>query len=994
MRFDFKAVEDEILKFWKEHKIYDKVKSRNKSKDNSSVWFYFLDGPPYTNGKVHLGTAWNKSLKDAFLRFKRMNGFNVFDKAGWDMHGMPIEVALEKKLGLKSRLGIEDFGVDKFIKACKDFAFENLKKMQQDFVKLGVWMDFDNAYKSVERDFISGEWWLVKQAFDQNRLYEALKTMHWCARCGTALAKHELEYKTVKDKSIFVKFRVKNSDNKFLIVWTTTPWTLAFNLAVMVNPDLEYVEALVDGEVWIIAKALAGSVIQGLLEKSFEVLKTFKGSELEGLDYEHPFKLKVFEDLKKQYKRVHTVVLSSEYVTATAGTGLVHCAPGCGPEDYEVGLKYGLPAFNNIDEKAVFPESMEQFSGLTAKKDDEVFINALKSINALVAETFVEHEYAHCWRCKQPVVFRTTKQWFFKVEDLKQEMLKANTNVKWVPEWAGSKSFASWLGNLRDNSITRQRFWGTPVPIWKCNKCGNIKVFGSVEELEQESGLKLDSIEKLHKPFIDDVVFKCDKCDGLMKRIPDVLDVWIDAGTTSWNALEFPKHKELFEKLFPADLIIEGKDQIRGWFNLLLIASMLGFKKHPYKACYMHGFVNDAYGRKMSKSLGNYITPKEALDRFGVDAWRLYSITATKPGEDMNYNFEDVRVRFRTLQILWNLHNYLIDLKNSYNLELLSYDKIKKFLDVEEFYIFSRVQSVVGESTKHWNNYHLELAPRHVEDLILELSRSYVQFVREKVAVGSLQQKQAVLYALYHSLTTLLKLLAPVTPFITEKIWQDLKKDFRLLEDSVHLCYWPKPVKEFIDKQLEQEFMVVEDVVSACLSAREKAKITTRWPLRNVFIKLDDTLDKNANKELKKALERLLKLLKTRVNAKEVLIVETLPDQKTLIKEAFSKGVIALDTELDDQLIAEALSREISRRVQALRSKARLNKNQMIMLQVGVGNINKKLADLIKQFGDYIKIRTGANVLGFKHSVEKGLTYNSSFKIKDYSLSIGFDVLG
>ena len=415
--YDFKQVEKHVFEYWQKNKIYEKAKKRvAKGKD-----FYFLDGPPYTSGRVHLGTAWNKSLKDCVLRYKRMRGFNVWDRAGYDMHGMPIERAVEKKFKLKSKDDVPRFGVEKFVNECRKFAVDNMHLMNKDFRRLGVWMDFDNAYQSVKKEFIEGVWWLVKKAHEQNRMYEGKMSMTWCQECATALAKHELEYKNVADDSIFVKFKVVGTENEYLIIWTTTPWTIPFNLAVMAHPDIDYAKAKVGDEVWILAKNLANTLIRGVADKDYNMLETFKGSKLHGIKYEHPFYslLKpVYDELMQKSDKVFTVVMSEEYVDLSAGSGLVHTAPGCGPEDFEVGHREGIPAFNTLDEFGVFPDNMGKFSGLVAKKDDKRFIDELDKVGALIAVTKVDHDYAHCWRCKQPVIYRTTKQWFFKIEDL------------------------------------------------------------------------------------------------------------------------------------------------------------------------------------------------------------------------------------------------------------------------------------------------------------------------------------------------------------------------------------------------------------------------------------------------------------------------------------------------------------------------------------------------------------------------------------------------
>ncbi|MEM4246988.1 MAG: class I tRNA ligase family protein, partial [Candidatus Woesearchaeota archaeon] len=542
-------IEPAVMTFWEREQVYEKAKKKNAGKKK----YYFLDGPPYTSGHVHIGTAWNKALKDMVLRYKRMRGLDVWDRAGYDMHGLPTENQIRKKHKIFLKKDIEAFGLEKYNKECEQFAVEMMHQMNKDFERLGVWMDFDRAYIPISREFIEGEWMLIRKAHEQERLYEGLRTMPWCAHCETNLAKHELEYENVRENSIFVKFRIKDKPNEFLVIWTTTPWTIPFNLAVMVNPDLDYVRVQVKNEVWIIAKALANAIVQGIAGEFPKILEEFKGNRLEGVEYVHPFEDVILEykRIKSESPRTHTVVLSSEYVDASAGSGLVHCAPGCGPEDYEVGYRNKIPAWNNIDEHGRFPSTMGEFSSLIAKKDDKKFVEALKKRCALIAEAPVEHEYAHCQRCHNPVIYRTTKQWFFKVEDLKPRMIEYHKNSKWVPE-AAWNAFDSWLRNLRDNSITKQNYWGTPVPIWRCASCGDYDVISTVSELEEKSKKK---IVELHRPWIDRHEIPC-KCGGKKQRIPDILDVWVDAGTVSWNCLDYPHRKDLFEQLFPAEFIL------------------------------------------------------------------------------------------------------------------------------------------------------------------------------------------------------------------------------------------------------------------------------------------------------------------------------------------------------------------------------------------------------------------------------------------------------
>ncbi|MCH8329085.1 MAG: isoleucine--tRNA ligase, partial [Nanoarchaeota archaeon] len=879
------------------------------------------------------------------------------------------------------------------------------------------------------------------KAHENKRLYEGEKTMHWCSKCATSLAKHELEYKNVKDSSIFVKFPIKNKKDEYLIVWTTTPWTIPFNLGVMANPNLDYIKAKVGDEIWIVAKALSAPLISSLLNKQFSVLEEFKGKKLLGLKYTHPFEddFPKLKELSEKNENVHTVVLSEEYVDTTAGSGLVHMAPGCGPEDYEVGHKNNIPPFNTLTENGVFDENSGIFSGLTAKKDDKKITEEIKKKGFLLAETEVEHDYAHCWRCKNPVIYRTTTQWFFKIEDLKERMRKLNKDIKWIPDFAGSKNFDNWLENLRDNGITRQRYWGTPLPVWKCKQCKDFVVVGSIDELKKLAG-KIP--EDLHKPWIDSVKIKCN-CGSEKERIPDILDVWIDAGSASWNCLDFPRRKDLFEKLYPADFILEGVDQIRGWFNLLFVASMVAMNNPSFKAVYMHGFINDAKGRKMSKSLGNYILPHEVIDKYGADTLRYYMISSANPGIDLNYNFDDMKVKYRHLTVLWNLHNYLIDLANNANTNPHDLKIRKDRFSIEENYIFSKLNSTIRKATKLFDDYKLNEIPLLIEDLFLKLSRTYIQLTRDK---SSGDEKKVVLYTVYNVFMESLKMFAPIAPFITEKIYQNLKKQFNLNEESIHFYSWPKYDEKFINKELELEMDNIGDVIQAILALREKLQLGVRWPLQGAVIVTKD-------EKTIKAVETLKEIIKKQTNIKELDVQQSLPgitqiikadysklgpdfgkrapqiiaklisespetilshlekegkytikldkEKVNIVKEhlivtrkvpapyiegAFKNGFVYLNKDVDEDLEAEGYTRELMRRVQELRKKSGLQKQDRISLFI---KTDEELMNTLNTFHSIIKERVGASTLkisNLKPSKKHKFTSKETVRDKKFEL--------
>ena len=937
--------EEEILEFWKKNKIYEKVKKKNEKGKN----FYFLQGPPYTSGRLHIGHAWNNGMKDMILRYKRMNGLNVWDRAGYDMHGLPTENAVQKKLGIKDKLEIENFGVEKFIKECIKFSSENAIIMNQDLKRLGIWMNFEDPYLPITSDFIEGEWWLMKRAWEQQRLYKGKKVMHWCSTCETSLAKHELEYENVKDNSIFLKFKIKDKKNEYFIIWTTTPWTIPFNLAVMVNPDLDYVKAEVETEngkeVWVVAKALSNVFISGLLGLKFKILGEIKGRKLEGIKYIHPlneFLKKEYEELGKEWKNLHSVILSSEYVDTSAGSGLVHCAPGCGPEDFEVGKKYGLGAFNNLNEKGEF-FNMGKFNGLVAKRDDKKFTEFLKETGSLITQTKVEHEYAHCWRCHNPVVFRTTEQWFMKIEDLIPKLLDENKKVEWQPKFA-SKNYDLWVENLKDNGITRQRYWGCPAPIWICDKCNSIEVIGRRKELEEKVGKK-NVPGDLHKPWIDSVKWKCESCKkGKMERVKDVIDVWVDSGTTSWNCLYYPNQEKYFD-LFPADFILEATEQIKLWFSMLQMCSMIAFGKGCYKNVYCHGMILDYQGVKMSKSLGNIISPYEVVDKYGADILRYY-IMQTPAGENISFNWEAVKEKQRNITVLSNIAKYILEI-----------DKQEKGkIGEEDKYILSRKNSTIKKVTELMEEYRLDEVIEEIEKLYLDLSRIYIKIIRDR-------QNKIAYETIKEVYIDVVKMFSIICPFISERIWQALRKNKEVKEESIHLSEWPKTNTKDIDLELEREFVYALKIIEVGLAERDKAKIGLKWPLAKADVKFPEKISK-----------KLEEIIAKQLNVKKIEIV-------------YGKEVaVSLDLNMTEALEAEGFARELSRTIQAERKKAGFVKQDEIELEI---SCDLQMEKLLKMQQEFLKERVNANKFSFKKA-EKKLQNSVKTKIKERDFEINF----
>jgi len=1028
-------IEPEILKYWEKKDIYTKCKSKNKGRPK----FYFLQGPPYTSGRLHIAHAWNNTAKDIILRYKRMRGFDVWDRAGYDMHGLPTANAVMKKLGLKTKEDIQEYGIDKFISACKKFSSDNALLMDKDLWRFGVWMDYDNAYWPIKNYFIEGEWWLIKKAYDNKRLYKGKKVMTWCASCETGLAKHELEYQTDKDTSIFMKFKLKKKPNEFLIIWTTTPWTIPFNLAVMVNPDLEYVKAKVGEEIWILSKALVNALM-GSWDKKYEVLETFTGDKLEGVKYVHPMADEVprLKDVGAKFKNAHTIILSTKYVDVTAGSGLVHCAPGCGPEDQEVGLEYGLPAFNTLNEQGVF-ENMGPFDGKIAKVDDDFFIKKLDELGVLIETTPVEHEYAHCWRCHNPVVFRATEQWFMKVEDLQDKLIEDNQGVYWVPEKC-KVHYDSWMSNLKDNSIARQRFWGCPVPIWEC-ECGHVEVIGSKEELEKKA-VENKVPDDLHRPWIDEVKIKCPKCGKEACRVPDVLDVWIDSGTASWNCLEFPSKKEFFDKWWPADFILEATEQVRLWFSMLNICSLIGFNKRCYDNVYAHGMILDWQGVKMSKSLGNIVSPYEVVDKYGVDVLRYY-MNSTRAGENINFSWEDTKTKQRNLLVFWNIHNFLLDLAKQARLGEVSEP------GVEERYILSRLNSTVKKVTALFDAYRLDETIPLIEGLFLDLSRVYIQSVREKASVGSASEKELVLSTVYNAFMGCLQMFNVVSPFVCEKVFLNLKEAFKISEESVNLIGWPGFDESLIDSGLEKNFEIAGSIIQSILSAREKAHLSVRWPVKKVDVVSE-------NPDVANALDNLKGLIMKQTNVKELRYFKVHPDVKQNVKldfkavkqgfgdlapkiiawfssvaqekivsmlnrqgkfgfkiegkdleltkghviferqvsdgfidVGFRQGYLLLDVSRNPELDAEGYAREVMRRVQSARKKAGLEKTDSILLYL---QADDELKSWLEPWKEKIQLKVGASKMKIDtEEPAKKHEFSSEEKVKDKKFFIYFE---
>ncbi len=857
-KYDQFSLEDWVKNFWERNSIYMKVKEKSMSSPRK---LYFLDGPPYASAKViHIGTAWNKVIKDSLLRYFRMMGYNVWDKPGYDTHGLPIEVKVEQMLGIKTKKEIiEKVGIDKFVMKCRDYARENLEAMTEQFKEIGVFMDWDNPYITYEDEYVESGWWLVKKAWEKGLLYKGHRVVHWCPRCETTLADYEVsEYKNLEDPSVYVKFKVKGTDNEYLLIWTTTPWTLPANAFVMAHPDLEYVKVRVDGEKLILARSRLERVMQEAGVKDYEVVEVLRGSDLEGLEYEHP--LEDLVDAQRVLAPYHRVVTDPDAVSAAEGTGLVHSAPGHGEIDFEVNeRKVGAPVISLVDNEGRMTEAAGKYRGLYFRTEaNKAILEDLKARGAIFHLSTVTHRYPVCWRCKTPLVLRATDQWFINVRKLKERLVDEAESIEWRPVWAKIR-FLNLLKEVRDWVISRQRFWGIPLPVWVCEKCGYTHVIGSVDEIESMGGRRP---ENLHRPWIDRVTLKCPKCGGVMRRVPDVMDVWFDSGIAFYASLGYPRRRELYERLKPVDFIVEGHDQIRGWFFSLLRSGVIGFNEKPYLKVLVHGFVLDEKGREMHKSLGNYVPFEELVQKVPRDVIRLWALSNVT-WEDLRFSWKKLDFMRKTFTIMWNVFTFASTYMGIDKFDPTKYklEDIEQYMGIEDRWLLSRLNRLLKEYHEVMKDLRPHEAAKIVKDFPVEdLSHWYIRLIRRRVwEERETPSKIAAYTVLYHTLKTWLLMAAPFIPFTAEYLYQKFIRPAEpYLPESIHLMDMPLPDEEWINDELERNMENAKKLFEATAEARNKAGIKLRRPVRRVIIAVKDERVAESIKSMEGLLKQLL----------------------------------------------------------------------------------------------------------------------------------------
>ena len=1029
-KLDFLQREKEVIKFWEDNKIFEQSLEQTKGGGE----FCFYDGPPTANGKPHIGHVLTRVMKDIIPRYKTMKGMHVLRKAGWDTHGLPVELEIEKKLGLDGKQDIEKYGIEPFIEECKKSVWKYSNEWKLMSERIGYWVDMENPYVTYHDNYIESVWWSLKEIHKKGLLYKGHKIVPYCPRCGTALASHEVAqgYKDVKEKSVYAKFKLKNED-KYFIAWTTTPWTLPSNVALCMNANEDYAEIVTpDGTHYILADALVSKLFE-----EYEKVSVKKGSEYEYVEY-----LPLFDCAQGTFREKAYFVTNDDYVTLSDGTGIVHIAPAFGVDDGRVGTNYNLPFVQMVDDRGKMKEEVTVVAGMFCKDADKVIIKDLKERGLLFKEEMFEHSYPFCWRCNTPLLYYARSSWFVKTTAVKEKLIKSNNSVNWMPETIKSGRMGNFLENVVDWGLSRERYWGTPLPVWQCPDCGHFEVIGSKQELKEKCGVEGDI--ELHRPFVDKLTMKCEKCGGQMSRVKEVIDCWYDSGSMPFAQYHYPfENKELFEEHFPADFISEAIDQTRGWFYVLLTISTILFDKASFKNCIVLGHVNDEKGLKMSKHLGNVVDPWTILDKQGADAVRWYFYTSSAPWLPSRFYEKAVsECQAKYMGTLWNAYAFFVLYADIDKYDPSKYSLKDCQLSIMDKWLLSRLNSLIKTVDENLNEYKIFESARLMQSFVDELSNWYIRRSRERYwGEGMTEDKKAAYTTLYTVLTTFAKLTAPFTPFIAENIYGNLVPQFyKDAPKSVHLCKFPEFDQSLIDLKLEADMEAIESMVVLGRAARNLSNIKNRQPLQKLYfsvggnIELSDQMYQIARDELNvKEFEVLtdssdfityklkpqLKTLgpkygkklglikqfletcnanevvktvrqgnpyKVELGGEEVVFEETdlliaTESREGFISASENGNTVVLDVNLTKELIDEGLVREIVSRVQTMRKEADFKVTDRINLYyVAEGQI----ARIFKEYGDRIaKATLTANI-----SEGKAEGYQKDWELNEEAITL------
>ncbi len=1042
LMFDLNKNEEEVLKYWNDNSIMEKVRSKNRGRKI----FYFLDGPPFVSGDLHPGQMWVKSMKDVLLRYRRFRGFDVYDRAGYDVHGLPIEKRAEAQLGVKNKQEIESrIGVENFIKACKEYVEAYIGRMDKDYMRFAISLDFSNPYIPSRTPYMEIEWGYLKKIDEKGLLYTDRKSTTFCTNCGTSVSQGsmEVEYRNDTDPAIFVAFkvneklskpRIERGNDLYLLIWTTTPWTIPANISVAVHPKEQYVIARIGERRYVLMKSRLDA-ISGLLNESAVIEKEFYGSELEGIYYTSPLEESIPK--QKEYRKYHRTIMAEELVTSGEGSGLVHIAPGHGLEDYLIGKKNKLPIFSPVNMQGNYTEDAGVYRDLKVPEEaNKRIIADLKEHGALVHRGDITHSYPHCWRCDTKLIFIATAQWFINIQKVKKRLLKENRKVSWHPSEA-----VRWqedvLQSSPDWAISRQRYWGTPLPIWECASCNSIKVIGSLNELKENAmdSKLVDSMTDLHRPYIDNIMLKCSKCSGEMKRIKDVLDVWFDSGSAYRASLT----QEQFDNLFPVDFILEGMDQLRGWFSYQLKIGTLVDGRRPFNNVVIDGMMLGEDGREMHKKLGNYISLEDLLKVTTADSFRLWC-TSHIPELDLIFSKDKINEANKVIILLYNMSNLLEEYSSAIEYKPKKVKKPRSTgLSPQDAWILSRFNSTIKSATQSLDNYEIYRAVSAIKSfLIMDLSRFYLKMAKKKILDSGKKDAKSTIdlinYILYNSLI----LIAPITPFVSEKIYLDRFH----FEESVFLNSWPKHDEKLINKEIEADFDVATDAITAILNSREKSNLKLRWPLSKATLEVNSDNARDSAQRLSNLIEDYVNVKKLEVvrvnrtnveikpqfqkigpsfkenagvvanslksvNSKELLgsISETgeyslnTPKGKfTITQEHFSTveknenenalpfkyGMAFVDKEINKELQDEAMVREFERRIQLARKDAGLRKGDKVAVQY---KVTSELAQIIERNIKKIMHDVSASSMEMVDTVNADFV--KEFDLDDEKITIG-----